>query len=338
MKQRFVSNRIFYANDLLSGLVVFLVALPLCLGIASASGAPLISGIISGIIGGIVVGYLSGSNISVSGPAAGLTAIVLTQLDKLQGNYQAFLFCLFLAGLIQLFFGLFRLGTYSKFIPTNVIMGLLVAIGIILIINQLPLLLGIKIEILKQQWDEGADLLQYLDYGSAIIGISSVFFILLWDNTPLKKLVVPSALITVIFAGLLNYFFIRINSSLSIGSEHLVNLPNILSGIESIISFPDFSQWNNSIIYTGAITLAIVASIETLLNLEAADKVDQQKRTSPPNKELIAQGIGNTISGLIGGIPITSVIVRSKVNAENRQRPNFLQFFMVFYCLLPFYS
>lgn len=327
MQQELVPRRKFYTNDLLSGLVVFLVALPLCLGIASASGAPLISGIIAGVIGGIVIGYLSGSHISVSGPAAGLTAIVLTQLDKLEGNYQAFLFCLVLAGLIQLFFGLFRLGTYSNFIPTNVIMGLLVAIGLILIINQLPLLFGIKTEILQQRWSEGTGLLQHLDYGAAIIGISSIFIILLWDKTPLKKMVVPSALIAVIFAGLLNYFFISTNSSLTVSTEHLVNLPNIFSGVESIISFPDFTQWNNPIIYTGAITLAIVASLETLLNLEAADKMDPQKRASPPNKELVAQGIGNTMSGLIGGMPITSVIVRSSVNAASGAKTKFSAIF-----------
>jgi len=327
MQQELVPRRKFYTNDLLSGLVVFLVALPLCLGIANASGAPLISGIIAGVIGGIVIGYLSGSHISVSGPAAGLTAIVLTQLDKLEGNYQAFLFCLVLAGLIQLFFGLFRLGTYSNFIPTNVIMGLLVAIGLILIINQLPLLFGIKTEILQQRWGEGIGLLQHLDYGAAIIGISSVFIILLWDKTPLKKMVVPSALIAVIFAGLLNYFFISTHSSLAVSTEHLVNLPNIFSGVESIISFPDFTQWNNPIIYTGAITLAIVASLETLLNLEAADKMDPQKRASPPNKELVAQGIGNTMSGLIGGMPITSVIVRSSVNAASGAKTKFSAIF-----------
>ena len=172
MQQELVPKRKFYTNDLLSGLVVFLVALPLCLGIASASGAPLISGIIAGVIGGIVIGYLSGSHISVSGPAAGLTAIVLTQLDKLEGNYQAFLFCLVLAGFIQLFFGLFRLGTYSNFIPTNVIMGLLVAIGLILIINQLPLLFGIKTEILQQRWSEGTGL-----YSILIMVLQSLVFL-----------------------------------------------------------------------------------------------------------------------------------------------------------------
>ncbi|NHC03767.1 sulfate permease [Acinetobacter sp. 187] len=323
-----IHKRGFYANDLLSGLVVFLVALPLCLGIASASGAPLISGVIAGVIGGIVVGFLSGSHISVSGPAAGLAAIVLSLLTQLEGNYQAFLLCLVLAGVVQIAFGLFKLGSFSNFIPTNVILGLLAAIGLILIINQLPHLLGIKMDLLKAHWQDGWGILsQHFDYGAALIGLISVALILVWDKTPLKKTQLPSALVAVVLAGVLNYIFTHTGSSLAVRDEHLIHLPNVFSGTESIFSFPDFSYWNNSIIYTGAITLAVVASIETLLNLEAADKMDPKKRASPPNRELFAQGVGNTFSGLIGGMPITSVIVRSSVNATSGSKTKFSAIF-----------
>ncbi|NHB56786.1 sulfate permease [Acinetobacter sp. 194] len=319
-----VLEKRFYPNDLLSGLVVFLVALPLCLGIASASGAPLIAGVIAGVIGGIVVGYLSGSHISVSGPAAGLAAIVLSLLSQLGGNYQAFLFCLVLAGLLQVAFGIFRLGSFANFIPTNVILGLLAAIGIILILNQIPHLIGIKIDLLKLHWRGGFETLApHFDYGAGLIGLLSILLILVWDKTPLKKTQLPSALIAVIFAGMLNYIFIQTNSNLVVRNEHLIDLPNVFSDSETIFSFPDFSYWNHSVIYTGAITLAVVASIETLLNLEAADKMDPQKRASPPNRELFAQGIGNTFSGLIGGMPITSVIVRSSVNATSGSKTKF---------------
>lgn len=323
-----ISEKRFYPKDLLSGLVVFLVALPLCLGIASASGAPLISGVIAGVIGGIVVGFLSGSHISVSGPAAGLAAIVLSLLSQLGGNYQAFLLCLVLAGLLQIAFGVFKLGSFSNFIPTNVILGLLAAIGLILILNQIPYLMGIKVELLKANWQQGfTGLHPHFDYGAALIGILSVMIILLWDKTPLKQTPLPSALAAVVFAGVLNFIFIKTNSTLAVGDEHLIRLPNVFSADETIFSFPDFSFWSNAVIYTGAITLAVVASIETLLNLEAADKMDPKKRASPPNRELFAQGVGNTFSGLIGGMPITSVIVRSSVNATSGSQTKFSAIF-----------
>ena len=327
-----VMKRRFYSHDLLSGLVVFLVALPLCLGIASASGAPLISGVIAGVIGGIVVGCLSGSHISVSGPAAGLAAIVLSLLSQLEGNYQAFLLCLVLAGFMQIIFGLCKLGSFSNFIPTNVILGLLAAIGLILMINQLPYLIGIKLEALAiyglTDWQlAGQALYRHFDAGAALIGIMSMLLILVWDKTPLKRLPLPSALVAVVAAGLLNYTFMSTGSVLAVRPEHLIHLPNVLSGQSNIFSFPDFSYWNQSVIYSGAITLAVVASIETLLNLEAADKMDPKKRASPPNRELFAQGVGNTFSGLIGGMPITSVIVRSSVNANSGSKTKFSAIF-----------
>lgn len=302
----------------MSGLVVFLVALPLCLGVAHASGAPLLSGVIAGVIGGIVVGALSGSHISVSGPAAGLTAIILTQLMALDGQYSAFLLCVILAGLLQMIFGCLKLGSFANFVPTNVILGLLVAIGLILMINQLPNLFGLHMATIKQLGLQNfPQVLQHIDVGAAVIGVLSVALILLWDQTPLKKLQLPSALVAVVFAGVLNWLLIQSGSSFAVGNQHLIDLPSLFSSEEKIFYFPDFSYWNNPQIYVGAVTLAVVASLETLLNLEAADKMDPQKRSSPPNRELLAQGIGNTLSGFVGGMPVTSVIVRSSVNATS---------------------
>lgn len=328
------AERVPIAKDMLSGLVVFLVALPLCLGIAHASGAPIMSGIIAGIIGGIVIGFLSGSNISVSGPAAGLTAIVLTQLDKLDGNYQAFLFTLVLAGLLQIVFGVLRLGSFANFVPNNVIGGLLAAIGLILIIKQFPHLIGYDMNTVSSyNLDHQSSASEmsifsslHFDKGAALIGLLCVGIILAWDKSRFKKWPLPSALLAVVFAAGLNYLFVIIGSSWAITGKHLINLPDVLSNTDQLFMFPDF-QWSNPVIYTGAITLAIVASLETLLNLEASDKLDPRKRSSPPNRELLAQGVGNTLAGFIGGMPITSVIVRSSVNASSGARTKFSTIF-----------
>lgn len=318
-----LKNR-FHLNDLLSGVVVFLVALPLCLGIALASGAPIISGIIAGIVGGIIVGLLSGSHISVSGPAAGLTAVILVQLDQLGGNYAAFLLCIVFAGILQILFGIFKLGFFANFIPNNVILGLLAAIGAILIVTQLPYLFGLTDFSWKNIWTATPDtILQHFDAGAALIGLLSLFLILAWDNSPLKKLAIPSALIAVVIAAVLNFVLMNIGSPWAVQTNNLIQLPNILQAPQEVLVFPDFSYLTEPLIYTGAITLAIVASLETLLNLEAADKLDPQKRSSPPNRELWAQGAGNIVSGLIGGMPVTSVIVRSSVNANTGARSKY---------------
>ncbi|WEI09465.1 bifunctional SulP family inorganic anion transporter/carbonic anhydrase [Acinetobacter soli] len=310
-----------HIKDALSGLVVFLVALPLCLGIALASGAPILSGILAGIVGGIVVGFLSGSHISVAGPAAGLTAVILVQLEQLGGNYAAFLLCIIFAGGLQILFGLFKLGFFANYIPNNVILGLLAAIGVILIATQIPYLLGLGNFSWRELWsDQGINPNIQLDAGAMAIGLLSVMVILVWDKTPLKKLVLPSALIAVLVAAVLNYVLTYLQSPWAIQTENLIQLPNLLNATESAFIFPDWSALTNPLIYTGAITLAVVASLETLLNLEAADKLDPHKRASPPNRELWAQGTGNIISGLIGGMPITSVIVRSSVNANTGAR------------------
>ena len=306
----------FHLKDLLAGTVVFLVALPLCLGIALASGAPIMAGIIAGIIGGVVVGILSGSHISVAGPAAGLSALILMQVEQLGGNYAAFLLSVIFAGLLQLVFGVFKLGFFANFVPNNVILGLLAAIGVILISSQLPYLLGIN----ELSWRHIAELsLGQIDPVAASIGILSLLVMLAWDASPLKKMLLPSALIAVVLAALLNFM---LNKTLGLGiqTQNLIQLPNVLANPSAVFTLPDWRYLTEPLIYTGAITLAVVASLETLLNLEAADKLDPYKRSSPPNRELWAQGVGNIASGCIGGMPITSVIVRSSVNANAGSR------------------
>ena len=313
-------------NDLPSSIVVFLVALPLCLGVALASGAPLLSGVIAGIIGGIVVGSLSQSHTSVSGPAAGLAAVVLSAITKL-GNFEIFLMAVVIAGAIQLLAGIAKGGVIANYIPGNVIKGLLAAIGIILILKQIPHAVG------YDRTDEGdftffqkdgentfSELLNIADFfswGAVIISLFSILTMLNWDKTPLRKLkFFPASLFVVLLGVGLNALFKNYFPSLTISEEHLVKIPNY-TGLNSIITLPDFSSIGNYNVWIVALTIAIVASIETLLNLEAVENIDPQKRVASPNRELVAQGIGNICSGLVGGIPITSVIVRSSVNINS---------------------
>jgi MFS superfamily sulfate permease-like transporter len=314
-------------SDFASGLVVFLVALPLCLGIAMASGAPLFSGIISGIIGGIVVGYLSTSHISVSGPAAGLTAIVLTAITDL-GAFDVFLTAVFIAGLIQLVLGFIKAGSISNYFPTNVIEGMLAGIGIIIILKQLPHAFGYDNDFEGDQSFlqlDGSDTLSslfsifnYIQLGSIIITVLSLIILIAWDKVPfLKKLkLIPGALVAVVVGVILNEIFTAAGSTLAIAKEHLVSLP-VPSSVEefkSIIVTPNFSGVTNPKVWVIALTIAIVASIETLLSIEAADRMDAQKRYTDTNMELKAQGIGNMVSSLLGGLPLTSVIVRTSAN------------------------
>lgn len=312
--------------DLPAGLVVFLVAVPLCLGIALASGAPLFSGIIAGIIGGIVVGSLSGSQTSVSGPAAGLSAIVLAAITTLN-SFDTFLLAVFIAGIIQIALGVFKAGIIADFMPSNVIKGLLAAIGIILILKQIPHAFGYDADAIGdfsfyQVNHENTitailTALYSIQTGSAIIGLVSIAVMLTWEKTPLKKInLLPAPLIVVVLGILLNQYFIAQFPAIAVTPEHLVNLP-ISSGADGffeLFTTPNFAAITNISVWKVAFTLALVASLETLLNLEATDKLDSHKRSSPPNRELLAQGVGNTFSGLIGGIPITSVIVRSSTN------------------------
>ncbi|KFF05389.1 SulP family inorganic anion transporter [Flavobacterium reichenbachii] len=314
-------------SDFASGLVVFLVALPLCLGIAMASGAPLFSGIIAGVIGGIVVGYLSQSHISVSGPAAGLTAIILTAITDL-GAFNIFLLSVFIAGLIQLALGFLKAGSISNYFPTNVIEGMLAGIGIIIILKQLPHAFGYDADFEGDQafiQNDGSntfsflfDILNHIQLGAVVISVISLIILISWDKISfLKNLkLVPGALVAVILGVVLNEIFISTGSSLAIGKEHLVSLPVPKSFEEftSIIIMPDFTAVTNPKVWVVAVTIAIVASIETLLCIEASDRMDVQKRYTNTNVELRAQGIGNIISSLLGGLPMTSVVVRSSAN------------------------
>jgi len=314
-------------SDFASGLVVFLVALPLCLGIALASGAPPLSGVIAGIIGGIVVGFLSKSHLSVSGPAAGLTAIVLTAITDL-GAFDIFLTAVLIAGLLQLILGFIKAGSISNYFPTNVIEGMLAGIGIIIILKQIPHAIGYDADFEGDesflQSDGGntfSSLLGALDYiqiGSVIITLVSLAILISWDKLSfLKQLkLVPGALVAVIVGILLNEFFITSGSSLAISKEHLVALPvpSSLEDFKNIIVLPDFAGFMNPKVWIVGATIAIVASIETLLCIEAADRMDVQKRYTDTNVELKAQGIGNMLSALLGGLPMTSVVVRTSAN------------------------
>lgn len=314
-------------RDLLAGLVVFLVALPLCLGIALASGADLFSGLLSGIVGGLVVTSLSGSHTSVTGPAAGLTAIVAAQIATL-GSFQAFLLAVAIAGLMQIVFGIARGGALSAFFPSSVIKGLLAAIGVILILKQIPHVFGHDSdpegEMAFQQPDHENTFSELLTIfggeihtGAMVIGLLSVALLVVWDRIPvLKKSIVPSPLLVVLMGVALSFWFAGLGSGWVIETSHLVQIPVAGSMAEFVgfLQLPDFTQIGNPAVYVAAITIAVVASLETLLNLEAVDKLDPAKRNSPPSRELVAQGCGNLVCGLIGGLPVTSVVVRGSVN------------------------
>lgn len=319
-------------DDIVSSIVVVLVALPLCLGIALASGAPLFSGIIAGIVGGIVIGFFSGSSLSVSGPAAGLAVIVFTAIGSLP-SYNVFLLAVVLAGAMQIGLGFARAGVLGDFIPNAVIKGMLAAIGLLLILKQLPHILGYDAD---YEGDESffqpdhentfSSVLSAANYftgGAMLIGMCSLAILIIWELPAVKrnKIVgkLPGALLAVLFGLGLNIFFIAQNSPLALQKEHLVVLPiaNSTQEFLSFLSFPDWSYMTSSAVWITAVTLALVASVETLLGIEAIDKLDPQKRVTPTNRELKAQGLGNIISGLIGGLPLTSVIVRSSANVAS---------------------
>ena len=331
------SSLTFNRADLLPGMVVFLVALPLCLGIAVASGAPPFAGIISGIIGGIIVGSLSNSNVSVSGPAAGLIAIILAAVTQL--GYETFLVSVVIAGLIQLTLGFAKAGGISSYFPTSVIEGMLVAIGIIIIKKELPHAIGYDLEnegdfysyqLLKE--DEGffGELIHSFNFahtGAMIVAIVSLAILIAFNKVPaLKKIkALPGALVAVIAGIVLNKVFEFTQPSLIIANEHLVTLPKAASIGDFINQFstPNFAGFSNPQVWITGITIAIVASIETLLCLEAGDKMDPYKRYSNANTELKAQGVGNILSGLIGGLPMTSVIVRTTANINAGAKTKF---------------
>lgn len=322
----------FLNLDLKAGITVFLVAVPLCLGIALASGVPILSGLIAGIIGGIVVGKLSGSHLSVSGPAAGLVAIVLAATQEL-GHYNMVLTALVLAGVIQIILGSLGAGVIAHFIPHSVVKGMLAAIGIILILKQIPHAFGydgvFEGSLSFNQNDghntlsEFLTLFQHISNGAIIISLISFALLYLVSRDRVQKIkffkFFPASLIVIIAGALLNKLFMLVSPELALSQEHLVRIPNLYAagGISSALIYPDLAAFKFLATYKYAFIFAIVASIETLLCIEATDKLDPQKRVTSTSRELKAQGVGNFLSGLIGGLPITSVIVRSSVNIEN---------------------
>ena len=318
-------------SDLPASMVVFFVALPLCLGIALASGAPLFSGIIAGIVGGIVVGAASGSRLGVSGPAAGLAVIVLTAITvTFKGHYSTFLLAVVIAGVLQMILGFAKAGFIGYFFPSSVIKGMLTGIGLLIILKQIPHALG---------WDkdvEGDDAffqadgentfssigkaIEYVTPGAVLISVISLAILILWDKVLSKRhrifQLLQGPIVVVVLGIFMNYCYQQGLFNYSLNPDQLVQLPvpENLTDFFRQFTYPNFSALNNPQVYQVAIVMAIVASLETLLSVEATDKLDPYKRNTPTNRELKAQGLGNFISGLIGGLPITQVIVRSSAN------------------------
>jgi MFS superfamily sulfate permease-like transporter len=321
-------------NDLPASVVVFFVALPLCLGIALASGAPLFSGIISGIIGGIIVGGLSGSKIGVSGPAAGLAAIVLTAIGSL-GGYENFLVAVVLGGVIQLVFGFLKAGIIGYYFPSSVIKGMLTGIGIIIILKQIPHFFGYDLapegdfaffQVDGQNtFSEILNTANNISIGATVIGFIGLGILILWSTVFANKgklfKIIQGPLVAVV-AGIVYYFITKGNATYGINAIHLVSVP-VPDSFNSFLGqfrFPNFNALSNPAVWVTGFTIALVASLETLLCVEATDKLDPHKNVTPTNKELLAQGTGNIISGLIGGLPITQVIVRSSANIQSGGR------------------
>ncbi|TAL65518.1 MAG: carbonic anhydrase [Legionella sp.] len=327
-KYRVYSKR-YLKFDFVAAIVVFLVAIPLCLGIALASGAPLFSGILSGVIGGIVVGSLSGSHVSVSGPAAGMAAVVVTALAQL-GDFNTFLLALLFAGVLQIIIGSFKAGFVADYVPSNVVQGLLCSIGILLIVKQLPLAFTLSADFneLKAhllETTEGLTLSpilaisNHINSGAMLITFISLSILIYFDATKNKVLKeIPAPIIVVIMGVVLNELFLWTDSPMVQNSPQLVNIPRTtgVADFFSQLEFPKWTAWANPRIYLYAGIIGIVASLESLLNLKAGEKLDKKRRHSSTNQELIAQGVGNCVAGLIGGIPVTSVIVRTSINIQ----------------------
>lgn len=315
-------------NDLPAGIVVFLVALPLCLGVALASGAPLFAGVIAGVMGGIIVGLFSGSQLGVSGPAAGLTVIVYNAIQSI-GVYEAFLLSVVFAGVFQILFSLIGAGKIAYFFPLSVIKGMLTAIGIIIILKQLPHAFGLDKDFEgdfgffqpdgENTFSELIRVKDLFETGALVIGLVSLLILNVWDSLSKKVSFlaqIPGPLICVISGIVINAAF---GEGLKLQSEHLVSLPIANSPAEffSFLRFPDFTAVSNVMVWKTAFVIAIIASLETLLCVEATDKLDPEGRLTPTNRELFAQGFGNMVSGFIGGLPLTQVIVRSSANLQS---------------------
>lgn len=327
-KESFLSN---FKSDFPASIVVLLVAIPLCLGIALASGAPLFSGIISGIVGGIVVAAISKSSLGVSGPAAGLAVIVLVAIQEL-GAYDIFLLAVVIAGVFQIILGALKAGVIGYYFPTSVIKGMLAGIGIIIILKQIPHAFGYdgdyegNLDFMQPDgqntFSELFNMVNYINEGALIIAAVSLAILILWDRPFIKNIksmkLIQGPLVAVIVGVVLGIVFQEI-PGLALMPKQLVSIP-VADSFGSFIgqfTLPDFSSWNNPAVYSVAFTIAVVASLETLLSVEATDKLDPQKRVTPTNRELTAQGVGNMLSGMIGGLPVTQVIVRSSANIQS---------------------
>jgi MFS superfamily sulfate permease-like transporter len=323
-----IKNSVFsyLKTDMPSGVVVFLVALPLCLGISLASGAPFFSGIISGIIGGVVIGIFSSSKFSVSGPAAGLAALVLAAIHNI-GDFRLFLCAVLIAGILQVLMSIARLGGIANYFPSSVIKGMLTSIGILIIAKQIPHAVGYdknekgvlsEVFTIEEDWHELFTPLHHIDIGVMMICIISIIIMLLWERPFFKKRfkLIPGALVSVIVSIIVSELLAAGQSPLLIESDHLVQLKSAASATEflSFFTLPDFNGFTNSKVIVTGFMIAIIATLETLLSIEAVDNMDPERNVTNTNRELLAQGIGNSISGLIGGLPITSVIVRSSAN------------------------
>jgi MFS superfamily sulfate permease-like transporter len=312
-------------KDFLAGLIVFLIALPLCLGIAQASHAPLFAGIVAGIIGGIVVGFFSGSNLSVTGPAAGLTAIVLVAITNL-GSFEIFLCSVMIAGAVQLLLGFLKAGSIANYIPTSVLEGMLAGIGLTIIIKQLPEAVGFakKNDVMVDAEDGFVAntislAMHHTEITAIIVSLVGVAILILWDMKSMKRLkMIPAGLLVVVVGTVINMLLRNNNPAMALDNEHLVRLPIAATPAEFLQQFklPNFSGFSQLEVWKTGIVIAVVASIETLLCIEATDKLDPLKRYTSTNRELKAQGIGNFVSGLLGGLPVTSVIVRSSANVN----------------------
>lgn len=317
------------AKDFSAGVVVFLVALPLCLGIALASGAPLFSGVIAGVCGGIVAGFVSKSNLGVSGPAAGLTVIVLNAIAEI-GVYESFLLAVVISGVFQIILGIIGAGKIAFYFPSSVIKGMLSAIGIIIILKQIPHVFGVDRDPEgddsffqpdgENTFSELFNIGDYLVEGALIIGLICLAVLIIWELKAVKNnkflSLIPGPLLCVIIGISLNELFV--GSGLQIEKSHLVNLPIAasLGEFAGFLSFPNFSAFTNPLVWKTGLIIAVIASLETLLCVEATDRLDPQRNITPTNRELIAQGVGNIASGMIGGIPVTQVIVRSSANIQ----------------------
>ncbi|MCQ8119123.1 SulP family inorganic anion transporter [Methylomonas rosea] len=329
MKMQFNDYLKYLRQDFSASIVVFLVALPLCLGVALASGAPLFAGVIAGMLGGIVVSWCSGSQLSVSGPAAGLTVIVFNAIETL-GSFKAFLLSVMFAGIFQIILGFVRAGMIAAFFPTAVIKGMLAAIGMILIIKQTPHATGYDAgyaadesympETAGSSFIEFTHSLHGISPGATLVACVALLILIFWESAFIKQFnalrMIPGPLLAVIWGVAFNNWALAAAPEWSIGVKYLVSLPELgsTSNFVNQLRLPDFSYLGNPKIYSIALTLAIIASLETLLSVEAVDKLDPHKRVSPTNRELKAQGFGNLLSGLMGGLPITAVIVRSSAN------------------------